>query len=66
MKMNKNSSCCANCGFMGMPVLNRCSHCGYIGKRLPLIELQGYEHENFLLKWLNMIQIIQRLYLFSL
>lgn len=45
MKMNKNNSCCANCGFMGMPVLNRCSHCGYIGKRLPLIELQGYEHE---------------------
>lgn len=45
MKMNKDNSCCANCGFMGMPVLNRCSHCGYIGKRLPLIELQGYEHE---------------------
>ena len=45
MEMNKDNSCCANCCFMGMPVLNRCSHCGYIGKRLPLIELQGYEHE---------------------
>lgn len=54
MKMNKNNSCCANCGFMGMPVLNRCSHCGYIGKRLPLIELQGYEHEKlFVEMWLN-------------
>ena len=45
MEKNKDKSCCANCGFMGMPVLNRCSHCGYIGKRLPLIELRGYEHE---------------------
>jgi len=52
-QMNKNSSCCANCGFMGMPVLNRCSHCGYIGKRLPLIELQYYEHEKLFIEMAN-------------
>ena len=55
MKMNKNNSCCANCGFMGMPVLNRCSHCGYIGKRLPLIELQGYEHEKLFVEFTFLI-----------
>lgn len=53
MMTDKNSNCCANCGFMGVPVLNRCSHCGYIGKRLPLIELQGYEHEKLFVEMAN-------------
>ena len=38
-------TCCANCGFIEQNIRKRCNHCGYIGKRLPLIELQGYEHE---------------------
>lgn len=41
---SKSNSCCANCGTLSeFYVTNQCPSCGYIGAKLPRVELVGYE-----------------------
>lgn len=52
--MNTKKEICANCGTSSeCYVMSQCPKCGYIGKKLPIIELQGYETEELFIEMAN-------------
>ena len=48
----ESKSCCANCGTLEQfYVMSQCPSCGYIGDKLPRIELKGHEEELLFLEF---------------
>lgn len=48
----ESKSCCANCGTLEQfYVMSQCPSCGYIGDKLPRIEIKGLEEELLFLEF---------------
>lgn len=48
----ESKACCANCGTLEQYyVMTQCPSCGYIGDKLPRIEIEGHEEELLFLEF---------------